>query len=438
MTGPIQRSKELPDTGTDCLWKSLTQWYPSEGEDFWGSLTGPPLALLLKEAGYSIHQQVEILQFHHHWVVPTLGSAPDSNSVFKWQTILNPNGFPLEYAWNWNTSTGKPQIRTSWEPIGSEAGTDLDPLNQSLYGEYLDRLAKVAPNTDLSWSSSLLSSLFSPDKDAYTKSGALDKPSTSLVAGMEFTHLGAFRSKGYFVSRLPGQKLPLPLSHWSKALRALNPNLNNKMAVLEEFLTTSSEGKELRPYMAAVDHHAGPSGSRLKWYMKTASTSFRSVREIMTLGGRISDIDRELDSLYDLIKRLGLLSADHPEENETVLPTSENMNFLGIPRTAHYFYYFDIAAYAELPIIKIYIPLQNYRKNDLDIARTIVGWMEVQGRGSYGENYLRVLQGLADGKLDECWGYHTFFSFAVKANGKVDVTSYLAPSLSLGVCGSGL
>ncbi|KAJ5088254.1 hypothetical protein N7456_011870 [Penicillium angulare] len=438
MTNSVEISDKSSNTTSDCLWNALTRWHPSEGadSDFWGSLTGPPLAILLKEAGYSIHQQVEILQFHHHWVVPSLGSAPDSNSAAKWQTILNPNGIPLEYAWNWNTSTGKPQIRTSWEPIGSEAGTNLDPLNQSMYGEYLNRLAKVIPNTDLTWSDSLLSSLFSPDKDAYTKPGALDKPSTSVVAGMEFTHPGAFRAKGYFVSRLPGQKLPLPLSHWSKALSALNPN--NKRAVLEEFLTTNSEGKGLRPYMAAVDHHAGSSGSRLKWYMKTASTSFRSVREIMTLGGRIPDLDRELDGLYDLIKKLGHLSVDHPEEKETVLPTDESMNFLGIPKTAHYFYYFDIAAYAELPVVKIYIPLQNYRKNDLDIARTIVDWMEAQGRGSYGENYLRVLQGLADGKLEECWGYHTFFSFAVKANGKVDVTSYLAPSLSLDERRSGI
>lgn len=361
--------------------------------------------------------------------MPALGPAPDSNDSFKWQTILNPNGFPLEYAWNWNTSTGKPQIRTSWESIGPEAGTKLDPLNQCLFREYLDRLSTVIPNTDLSWSDSLLSSLFNPNKDAYTQYGGPDKlGSTSVVAGMEFTHPGAFRAKGYFVPRLPGQKPPLPLSHWARALGALSPNI--KLAVLEDFLATSPEGKQLGPYMVAIDHHAGPSGSRLKWYMKTASTSFRSIREIMTLGGRIPNLGRELDSLCDLIKRLGNLPADFPEESETVTPTSDKKNFLGLPATAHYFYYFDIAPYDELPYVKIYLPMQNYHKDDLDFARSIIDWMEIQGRGAFGENYLRVLQGLADGKPD-CRGYHTFLSFAVKGDGKVDVTSYLAPSLAL-------
>ncbi|KAJ5389343.1 uncharacterized protein N7496_000411 [Penicillium cataractarum] len=367
--------------------------------------------------------------------VPTLGPAPDSNGNFEWQTILNPNGIPLEYAWNWNTPTDKPQVRTSWEPIGPQAGTEFDPLNQCLHGEYLDRLAKVIPNTDLSWTAPLLSSLFIPDKDAYVQArGPNERPSTSLVAGMEFTHPGAFRAKSYFVPRLPGQQPPLPLSHWTGALDTLMPN--NKMAVLKDFLTTNPEGKQLRPYMVAIDHHAGPSGSRLKWYMKTASTSFCSVREIMTLGGRTSNLDRELDSLYGLIKKLGHLLADHPEESETVTPTSEKKNFLGLPSTAHYFYYFDIASYSELPCVKIYLPLQNYRSNDLELAHTIIDWLETQGRGFYGENYLRMLQGLAEGKLDECRGYHTFFSFAVKGNGKIDVTSYLAPSLGLGASGS--
>ncbi|CAI7593626.1 unnamed protein product [Penicillium manginii] len=431
----VQKPNELPDAGADCLWGRLTRWHQNQAgnADFWGALCGPPLALLLREAGYSIPQQVEILQFHQNWVVPALGPAPDSNSS-KWQTILNPNGFPLEYAWNWNNSTGKPQIRTSWESIGPEAGTKLDPLNQSLFREYLDRLAKVIPNTDLSWSDSLLASLFDPDADAYTKDGGPDKlGSTSVVAGMEFTHPGAFRAKGYFVPRLPGQKPPLPLSHWTQALGALSPNI--KLTVLEDFLTTSSEGKQLRPYMVAIDHHAGPSGSRLKWYMKTASTSFHSIREIMTLGGLISNIGSELDSLCDLIRRLGNLPDDHPEESETVIPTSDKKNFLGLPATAHYFYYFDIAPYDELPYAKIYLPMQNYHKDDLDLAHTIIDWMETQGRGSYGANYLRVLQGLAKGKLD-CRGYHTFLSFAVKGDGKIDVTSYLAPSLDINARGS--
>ena len=69
----------------------------------------------------------------------------------------------------------------------------------------------------------------------------------------------------------------------------MEPN-NVAPDVLHEFLETSPEGKQMNPLNLAVDD-VKPSSSRMKFYFQIPRTSFSSVREIMSMGGRIIGVD---------------------------------------------------------------------------------------------------------------------------------------------------
>lgn len=49
----------------------LSRLEPSRGASHahWWKRTGPQLALMLKEAGYTVDKQFEVLLFYYHWIV---------------------------------------------------------------------------------------------------------------------------------------------------------------------------------------------------------------------------------------------------------------------------------------------------------------------------------------------------------------------------------
>ena len=66
--GRTYYSKKL---ASSLVFKTLSQWEPSRGLDheYWWQTTGRRLAVMLKEAGYSVNRQYEVLLFHYHWIV---------------------------------------------------------------------------------------------------------------------------------------------------------------------------------------------------------------------------------------------------------------------------------------------------------------------------------------------------------------------------------
>ena len=80
----------------------------------------------------------------------------------------------------------------------------------------------------------------------------------------------------------------MPLAQWEAAISQLDPD-NAARDVLLDFVADNPEGKLLTPFSLGVDNTT-PAKSRLKWYFHTPHTSFASVRDITTLGGRIATL----------------------------------------------------------------------------------------------------------------------------------------------------
>jgi DMATS type aromatic prenyltransferase len=255
------------------------------------------------------------------------------------------------------------------------------------------------------------------------------KFSESVMACFEFGNKTPMM-KTYLWPRLLGYEMMIPYPAIEPAVRALLGPSTAALDLLDEFLHTNPVGKAMAPTMVAIDNK--PS-SRLKWYFQSPSTSFASVRQVMTLGGRIQGIDEELESLCDLIKATIPLPSDFPDDAEVTEswqpPEYAKKNFDDVTKLlSGYLYYFDIAPGSQVPGIKFYAPTRLFGTDDHTLAKGITSWMKAHGRGKYCDNYMRVLEGLAEGPLEESKGLHAHISFMSK-DGEIDVSSYLATGL---------
>lgn len=188
---------------------------------------------------------------------------------------------------------------------------------------------------------------------------------------------------------------------------------------LMHFLGNSPEGKLMKPNVMGMDN-VEPSKSRLKIYFTSANTSFKSVREIMTMGG-ISDISEEsLQNLRSMILAVLGLPADFPEEKEiSVESTTAGQTWKDFEALCEGFiYFFDIAPTSGRPQVKFFLTTPKYGADDLTIARNLMAWMDEQGRGTYCDAYIGMLKRLAEQGPGEREGNARIHQLSVLAEGR--------------------
>ncbi|KAI0401623.1 dimethylallyl tryptophan synthase GliD1 [Xylaria palmicola] len=434
MSGSSTTTKQPQPTQA---WRTLSQILPARDadSDYWWALTGYQLSFMLDAAGYSTEKQYEALLFHYHWAAPNMGQMPSSSGL-KWRSLITVEGGPIEYSWKWPTTNGVPDVRYSLEPINRFSGSSEDPLNQAPTAQILNRLAAKVPGVDLTWTNHFLDTLYDHDKtkivEAYKAAGV--GPSSTFGMAAEFVHKG-LGFKTYFVPRKLSASPERPLEVWETSFRQLHPE-NPSRDVLLDFLTNTAQGKQMTPLLCAVDCVA-PARSRLKWYFQSVSSSFASVRDVVTLNGRRPELAPQLADLRELLYGVLGLPADFPDDAEVPLApkydpkNKENDNFVALPGLlTGYIYYFDIPPRATVPEVKLYIPVWRYGKDDLSIAKATASWAGARGRGAYGQQFLDMLQkvvphrDLADGP-----GLQTYVSCVLRKDGEPDITTYMSAEI---------
>lgn len=429
-------------------WNTLAQCLrPGDtNSDAWWQLTGRHLAALVDAAGYPLEKQYEALLFHYHWTIPHMGRAPGPwmrSAELPWKSLLALDGTPIEYSWKWNTSKAGslPNIRYVVEPIGPDAGTEMDPLNQQASRELLYSLKKFLPKMDNTWANHFLSTLFDHDNSVFMREAARGGHlGTSIQLAIEF-HEQATAIKTYFFPRKYGQAGLMPLPQWQGCIDELkkDPDVDPELpletfttparTLIDNYLANSPIGKTLTPISLAVDN-VEASSSRLKWYFHTTETSYTSVRDVMSLGGSIStpQLDALLDQLSSLVKVVNGVADDFPEDAE-VPAGSElevNVDFGDLSSVLKgYLYYFDIAPGKSVPEVKLFVPTRYYGRDDLALGKVLTKWMEANGRGSHCARYMAMLEALAGHrKLEEGKGLQSYVSCLFK-KGELDITTYL-------------
>lgn len=378
---------------------------------------------------------------------PYMGCAPRADGKpLQWKSLVQPDGTPIEYSWKWpQAGSGTPEVRYDIEPIGTHAGTGMDPLCQLAAKELMGRLATAIPDSrvDNTWFNHFMSTLFEHDMTKLAAAKASGQPmSSTVLMAAELLPKGAVTFKTYIQPRLLGYPGVTPSPIYEKSIAGIEAETPARTA-LQDFLQNSAEGKTMSPFSVGVDNKPG---SRLKWYFNSPNTSFASVRSIMTLDGRIKTphLERQLVDLHELIKSVLGLPDDFPETEHPAIflgakspykfpsppPTADGVDTVTpSPVLPGYPYYFDVAPGQDLPGVKWSLPVRNYDRDDLSVAKAFTAWMEKQGRGGYCKRYLSLLSRLAAEKgmrLEESKGLQEFISILLRADGEIDVTTYFS------------
>ncbi|MCJ1247388.1 hypothetical protein MMC30_004602 [Trapelia coarctata] len=446
---PVNKEVQAISIGPSKAFKVLTEGISplNKDSDFWWRTTASYLGTALDAAGYSPDDQYESLLFYYRYILPYLGDRPTTDErVKKFKSFITNDYSPFELSWSWGGPKSSPTVRFLIEAIGPESGTTSDPYNQKRTIELVRNLAASKPDIDWQWFDHFFETLLVTD-DAFGPNGKRTwaclnpfskyfwtaKDSTSE----NFKSLGHSSSvflacdlqrgkllvKPYFIPAIRAiQTGQTPLEVIAHGVRSFE-HAGMNIPALDNMIQFVEKHPELQlQFLAIAPDCVTPTQSRLKIYCRSPHTSFDSVRTMMTLGGRIrgSSWDwsmKELRKLWWLA--LGL---------DKKWPSSADL-----PRKFHYtsgiLYNIDIKPGNTMPEPKVYIPTKHYSRDDLDAAHGLTRFLNEQGRGSYTENFMQVLEGMTTHRpLNNGSDLQTYIGCAFK-KGSLDTSSYLSPAV---------
>ena len=404
-------------------------WLHSQNRDaeFWWRATGPSLALMLSQAGYDTHSQYSSLLFHQQVIAPSLGPRPSTQGAPRsWRSFMTDDFSPIEYSWSWDV-TGTPKIRYSIEAIGSDAGNIADPFNRVRTMKVVSQLRKKLPRTDWQWFHHFSDTLHQ-NKDASTTGsanynhGEKRSSQSSVFLAFEFGR-SDIAVKAYFIPVKAAQTGETPLAVVEQAIEGLHTPRGGITAHkhLHEFMLHDPLGTSLQMVGLSVDC-VDPCKSRLKYYVRSPSTSFSSVCTILSLNDRIHSVKARngLETLRELWQLVFELDDNFRPDEELASKKHE---------TAGVLYNFDIRPGISSPEPKIYLPVRHYGRSDRHIAQGIAEFLRRHGQHHFVGNYLKMLDDLCVHRtLDSGCGLQTYISCAIK-EGRLSLTSYIGPEV---------
>ena len=360
----------------------------NEDDCFWWEIVGRILATMMQQAAYPTQAQYEGLDFFYHHIVPALGPRPcPKGGPPGWRSFMTDDHTPIELSWSWATGEQKPIVRFSIEPIEKGARTAMTCSKIPLIRRLLERTRPVCRSLDLTWFEHLAHrlTLQSPSNCATVHKM---KPSniehhSQYFAAFDLETSGTI-FKAYF---LPGLRASRDgITTWDLVHSAVcdiamrEAPMQRALDMLASFIQSHSKLYQLWIEIVGIDCLPCEL-SRLKIYVRSRATSFNSIRQIMTLGGKLNHTGivaglNRLKTLWQLV--LGLAPGISDDDELNVVQH----------RTAGMLYYFEFRPQADTPIPKLYIPVRHYARNDLQIAQ---GLMNYFGNG-HGKGYVQMLQ----------------------------------------------
>ncbi|TVY63316.1 4-O-dimethylallyl-L-tyrosine synthase [Fusarium oxysporum f. sp. cubense] len=402
-------------------WEGISEPY----QQYWYQTVGCMLGALLDSAGYSYESQTSILHHFANLVTPYLGVAPWSK-LPRWESFMTDDHTPIELSWDFHTGADQPTIRYSIEPIGADAGTGTNQYNEGTAAAFKQALFKAYPDIETalldhfeacfngSWADR------NPEGHCSTFFWAFDLNEKTLT------------NKAYF---FPG--VVAHATHRSKLIVIIDaitsaPGCGIGMQIpLHIYIDFVYQHPGLEPEIDMLALDLVPlEKARLKIYFRERRTDFGSVKETMSLGGRIQG--PEFETGMKRLKRLwDALTCMHNKPDDIPLPYKDH-------RTAGILYNVEFRMNVETPKVKIYIPVRHYAKNDQQIIKVLEEFLteQVGQRQALrtapvsAELYSRCLGNLFDTKaLAGGLGVHTYIGCSIQLGGDLRLVSYINPQL---------
>ncbi|KAF2676487.1 aromatic prenyltransferase [Lentithecium fluviatile CBS 122367] len=389
---------------------------------WWRQETGKALAILLHNAGYPSNVQYRDLKFFAEVVAPHLGVSRNTSDHDTpiWPSFMTDDGNPVELSWDWGNGDKPPTIRYSIEPIGLQAGTPLDPKNQLAGPAFLKQLVWRLPEARLEW--------------YYHFSEYLNcSPATPSMAPGSMKDIADHNTCIFYAFDLSPKEITAKVYFFPK-IRAAIENRSN-LDVLSQAIYNApfSTGENLKAWSAFYDFASEPSNktlehemlaidlidpmqSRLKIYFRCRETTFDSVINVMTLGGRIRSLDL-FRGLIDLARLWNLLF-------DIEGPLTQPLGDVG-HRTAGILYNVEFRLGETRPVAKIYLPVRHYSRSDDAVIRGLEKYFQYHHKGKDMADYVRVMHTLFSPESLRAWaGVQTYVGCSIRPNGSLRVVSY--------------
>ena len=325
---------------------------------YWWKSSGYALAILLGNAGYSYPARVRILGFFARCIAPRLGIANEPG-VERWKSFMTDDNNPIELSWDWHTGSEPPKIRFSVEPVSERAGTPQDLRNELIAMEFLKAMLTALPATDMQWFYHL-ESYFDLGLKQHSPAGHLSQIFWAFDLNEKDITVKAYFFPEYRAHATQRTNIQVI----SEAIAAAPFCTSEDLSALHKFQEFVHEYAKapLEMDMLAIDL-VEPLQSRLKIYYRTRETSFESVRNSMTLGGRITNND--MDTGLQSLRRLwDSLFDQQGVPDDCPLPASTH-------RTAGILYNVEFRLGSKAPKVKMYIPVRHYARSDWQIMNAV-------------------------------------------------------------------
>ena len=371
------------------LYRIITQLLPKQSDScsFWWRSSGFALATLLEKAGVTPENHVHSLLFYYLHIIPYLGRAPidttNQHGIPLWKSFMTDDHTPVELSWSWGDGCEASVIRFSFEPIGPGAGTDADPLNADAAFDLMNGLRQVLPNLDFKWFDHFSKNLLSY-KDVPIKSEEGPGGNKSRVFLAFDLHEGRITPKAYFFPTF--KAICMAQSTMDVIADAIKSLPNNQKVDFSSFDTLHGFVREsqVEVDMLAIDC-VEAAAARLKVYIRNRSTSWNSVRHMVTLGGLIDNtsINKGLKDLYLLWTILYNLEDELPPDQDLAYKDH---------RTAGILYNFELRPGSSTIVPKVYIPVRHYVRSDSRIMQRLKLYLHIQRSTSPAEKYIEAMK----------------------------------------------
>ncbi|KAI0871050.1 tryptophan dimethylallyltransferase-domain-containing protein [Hypoxylon argillaceum] len=398
-------------------WKQVDSNVPDSEDEHrrsWYQHIGKALGVLLYSADYSPEAQRRSLNFFKQLVAPNLGVFPATNSSLTkaWESFMTDDGTPVELSWDWGTSDSRPTIRYSIEPIGLQAGTSVDPRNLLVGPIFQDRLNQSLPDIRLEW--------FDYFKDFFDD---FQDHSSSIFYAFDLTESEITAKVYYFPKYRAISSGKSNLEVLLESMKGAPHSTKDNLEALSVFSNFSNDpaSKDLEYEMLAIDL-IDPFKSRFKVYFRSRETSFESLCNIITLGGRIKspNMQKGLEDLHSLWNAIFGVNA----------PSTDPLKEVN-HRTAGMLYNVEFRIGDQFPVAKVYLPVRHYASSDAAVIRGLDEYFKSHQRGSYMAAYSGTMNALFGSELLASQkGVQTYVGCTIRPDGALRVVSYFKPPLS--------
>jgi 4-O-dimethylallyl-L-tyrosine synthase len=288
-------------TGSNIAWNDISKILEPTNRDvkFWWETSGAILGMMLESVSLDLHLQYHHLFFYYCILAPALGKHPSRQSSYK--SFMTDDFTPLEFSFSWDGT--KSTVRLSIEPIGPETGGSEDHFNTVMAEKLIRHFSHSSMNLDLQLFNHFRRIFGVSPENANKLDEVWDpaEPRSQIFLGFDLD-FGKITTKAYFVPMLKamesGKSRLQLVSEGISELDSQGIFVKGAFAVFEEYLTSCPPQSQPEVEMVAIDCKK-PRSSRIKIYTRSRSTSFDTVRDVYTLGGRLNSasMHEELSAL---------------------------------------------------------------------------------------------------------------------------------------------